>query len=72
MAYEYLEFDVVFQAMTDKAALLYIPGLDADPLWVPLSQIEEDSIQELGLVDRDDELSVEITTWWLEKQGYAI
>jgi len=71
MAYEYLEFDVVFQTMTDKAALLYIPDLDSDSFWVPLSQIEEQSVVELGLVSRDDELSVEITSWWLDKQGYV-
>ncbi len=49
-------------AQSTKAVLVYIEGV---PLWVPQSQIDDDS--EVWKID--DEGTLVVSRWWAEKAG---
>ncbi len=49
---------------TEKAIL--VEGIDAKPVWIPQSQIDDDSeVYQVG-----DEGKLVVSDWWAEKQGW--
>jgi hypothetical protein len=54
---------------TSKALLVNIPEIDSEPIWVPKSQIHDDSEVFDDGENRRGRLAV--TDWWAEKEGWV-
>lgn len=60
---------VEFLSETDKAILV---NLDGDSVWVPKSQIDEDSeIYGGGNNHRGEEGKLVVSAWWARQAGYV-